>query len=396
MRVSLVSTYPEGALRHIAHGFEEHGTLSQVVLPSRKIVRWASRALPANGAALRAARATRSIPRRVEIRADIEVRRLMAGIARRPFDHLAAARSFAESASRRIDHRTDTLVALPMCGLESFVSHRDSLRVVHQVNTPAPVHNERLLHFYDKTEVQSELHETEYIDRYFQEMAACDVVLSPATRVTTQLAQSGVHDVRVVQLAYGVDLGRFGEVPGGRRVEPRSNGRPRVIYAGQISRRKGIPFLLEAAARSRVDLTLIGPIVEGKLITDLPPNITYRGVMSHGELAREYNAHDAFVYPTLEDNFALGLLEAAASGLPILTTPVAGAVEVLSILDSVSVVEPGNSRVLGEAMQAFDFLSEDERQYNSGLFRGLVAKSDLNTWEQYSHDVVAAIAAIER
>lgn len=384
MLAGLISTYPEGAFRRIASGLEDSGSLSQVILPSRGLTRGAARVLGNKGAVGRAASSSAEIPRTIEIRPDLEIRRAFAKIVKSHDSHLRLAKAMARAASKHLDRSVDTVISLPMCGLESFVDRPDCFRVIHQVNTPAPIHNSRLLDYYEYSEVRAELHGAEYIDRFYQELAECDAVLTPAARVSVQLREVGLTGQSVVELPYGVDLERFdGEV------NTRANGAstPQVIYAGQLSLRKGIPFLLQAASASRVPLTLVGPVVDERLLANLPMNVTYKGVLSHQELAREFSDHDAFIYPTIEDNFALGVLEAAASGLPVFCTPTAGAAEVLNSLSSFVQVAVGEAASLADAMSGTEILTASQRADNAAQFRTLARRSSLRTWDSYATEV---------
>ncbi len=63
--------------------------------------------------------------------------------------------------------------------------------------------------------------------------------------------------------------------------------------------------------------------------------ITFTGFIPEAELPDYYRMADIFVLPTLElEGFGLITLEALASGIPVLGTPVGGTVEILSRLDS--------------------------------------------------------------
>ena len=63
--------------------------------------------------------------------------------------------------------------------------------------------------------------------------------------------------------------------------------------------------------------------------------ITFAGFIPEAELSDYYRMADVFILPTLElEGFGLITLEALASGIPVLGTPVGGTIEILSRLDS--------------------------------------------------------------
>ena len=110
-----------------------------------------------------------------------------------------------------------------------------------------------------------------------------------------------------------------------RKVDGDRPYRPlRVLFAGKINIRKGVPYLIKAASAfgTSFELTLIGSVdselrpflkqYEGK-IKILPP-------CTKSELRKEYQEHDVLVLPTLGDSFGFVALEAMACGLPVIVT----------------------------------------------------------------------------
>jgi glycosyltransferase involved in cell wall biosynthesis len=102
------------------------------------------------------------------------------------------------------------------------------------------------------------------------------------------------------------------------------------LFAGGISQRKGIRYLLEAWRRIRRSgwrLQLLGP-----LPADTGPLEPFReileplGRVSHFDVPARMAAADVFVFPSLFEGSAVVTYEALASGLPSVVTPDAGSV----------------------------------------------------------------------
>jgi glycosyltransferase involved in cell wall biosynthesis len=98
----------------------------------------------------------------------------------------------------------------------------------------------------------------------------------------------------------------------------------KVLYAGGINLRKGLPFLVDAVRtlHPHATLTLVGsldPDVKSCLAgthtfaTVLPP-------VSKLKLRDIYRAHDILVLPSLGDSFGFVAMEAMACGLPVIVT----------------------------------------------------------------------------
>jgi glycosyltransferase involved in cell wall biosynthesis len=156
-----------------------------------------------------------------------------------------------------------------------------------------------------------------------------DYVLSPSTWVTNSFLENGFRPEQILRNVYPIDLSCFTPDP-----QPRPRERPlRVISTGQLSLRKGTPYLLEAfrlvlrqepAAR----LLLTESIADSALpilarYRDLP--IDWASYLPHAQLAARLRSADVFVLPSLEDGWGITIAEALACGLPAVVTAHAGA-----------------------------------------------------------------------
>lgn len=146
------------------------------------------------------------------------------------------------------------------------------------------------------------------------------------------LADAGrLHGLCTV-IPHGID-DRFRREPrAARPIESCSTETPfRVLYVSNVEFYKHQWHVVDAVARLRAEglpitLELIGsayPPAGARLaraIATFDPNgsfVTYRGGMSHAELAARYAGADAFVFASSCENMPNILLEAMASGLPI-------------------------------------------------------------------------------
>ncbi|MBL9131440.1 MAG: glycosyltransferase family 4 protein, partial [Verrucomicrobiaceae bacterium] len=106
-------------------------------------------------------------------------------------------------------------------------------------------------------------------------------------------------------------------------------GRPlRVLYAGGLSIRKGVPYLLQAVEplRAEVVVTLAGS-KSPEMHEILPRFRTHEHLpyLSKSGLREVFVRHDVLVMPTLGDSFGFVTVEAMASGLPVIASRHAGA-----------------------------------------------------------------------
>ncbi len=118
-----------------------------------------------------------------------------------------------------------------------------------------------------------------------------------------------------------------------------SRGRPRhspardsfqVLFAGSVSLRKGIPYLLQAFAQLRhphKHLTLVGSVQPEirSLLARLPTDhVTFTGPLPQPQLAQRMSASHVLVLPSIEEGLALVQAQAMACGCPVLATPATG------------------------------------------------------------------------
>jgi glycosyltransferase involved in cell wall biosynthesis/predicted metal-dependent phosphoesterase TrpH len=157
---------------------------------------------------------------------------------------------------------------------------------------------------------------------------ACDVVLSPSRAADEALAASGVASERVMRWDRGVDTARFDPAlrdpqlfgPHIDVLGPRIN----VLYSGRITREKGVELLADAfvAARAReprLHLVLAGGGPEQERLRErIGEHASFLGWLEGTELARAYASADVFLFPSATDTFGQVILEAQASGLPVI------------------------------------------------------------------------------
>lgn len=154
-------------------------------------------------------------------------------------------------------------------------------------------------------------------------------------RVRTELKDYyNIPEDRIVTIPNGINLARFNPDRVTNKLSVRrSFGIPDdaklVLFVGSRFRIKGLKYAIEALAHleSNAYLLVVGndnAAQYKQLAEDL--GVSKRVIFAGGrsDLPEIYPAADAFVLPTLYETFALVCLEAMASGLPVLASPVGG------------------------------------------------------------------------
>jgi glycosyltransferase involved in cell wall biosynthesis len=144
---------------------------------------------------------------------------------------------------------------------------------------------------------------------------AATLNLATSRAAIDQLAAHGIHDVAL--WPRGVDLELFR--PAARPTEDKPS-RPVALYVGRLAGEKGLEQLAPLAERdSGLDLVLVG---DGPMRLELIQRFNdgtarFPGILRGRSLAQAYRDADVFVFPSTTETLGLVLLEALASGLPV-------------------------------------------------------------------------------
>jgi phosphatidylinositol alpha 1,6-mannosyltransferase len=151
------------------------------------------------------------------------------------------------------------------------------------------------------------------------------LTLAPSGATLQELIAWGFRRVRLWER--GVDTRRF--TPMRRRddwrqrlLAGRDPNRLLVLYVGRMAKEKHLETLREIAHDPGVALTLVGG---GNYLPDIRAALAdtdthFTGYLIGDDLANAFAAADVFVFPGPEETFGQVVLEAMASGLPVIVT----------------------------------------------------------------------------
>ena len=220
------------------------------------------------------------------------------------------------------------------------------------------------------------------------ELQSADLVLAPSGFVRKSVERFSDREVAVVP--YGVDLDFWS------CGEPRSaeeTGLLRFVYAGHGSVRKGVPLMLEAwrlADLKGAELEMVGPWqLNPRKLRDLPAGVVWSGPVSRAGLRERFRNADVFVFPSCFEGFGLVILEAMASGLPVIATDATAAPEVLD-QDCGLVIPSENVDVL---VAAFRWMAGHRDLLRAMGVAARVRASQFG-WERYREALTDAVTVL--
>lgn len=162
-------------------------------------------------------------------------------------------------------------------------------------------------------------------------------------------------DRRISIIPHPVDLNRFEFHKYHLHRERRE-----ILYVGTLSRRKGADVLIRAAPHilrefPKATFTFVGSGPLLRRLQSMVDNlgvrnvVKFRGRLNDSELAKCYESCDVFVFPTFGEWLGIVLLEAMASGRPVIASRVFGPRDIVT--EDIGVLfEAGNSEELAEAV----------------------------------------------
>lgn len=193
----------------------------------------------------------------------------------------------------------------------------------------------------------------------FHKKAASILVITPS--LLQDLQKRGFKNLVLWQQA--VDTERFHLLPEDRREEfitqqgLADRKRPFYLFVGRVSSEKNIEtFLKSDLPGTKI---IIGPEGSGYSIDKLKklyPDAVFTGPKRGKELADFYASSDVFVFPSKSDTLGLVMMEAMASGLPVVGFNVTGPKDVIQPGSKVGFLAEGDEELGKQAVRAWEDL----------------------------------------
>jgi glycosyltransferase involved in cell wall biosynthesis len=218
--------------------------------------------------------------------------------------------------------KLDALIGISGAGLTAgaVVHSRGGKYICDRSSTHARFQGQILQEEFLRWNVPLETLDIRDTEREERQYEMADSIVVPSHFALRSFLSQGVprQKLHVIPLGTRLDIFRPQAGP--------SSGEFNVIFAGQVSIRKGVPYLFQAFERlkhPRKRLRIVGAVQAEirPLLARLPlDQVDFLGVVSGRELALHLDQSHVLVLPSIEDGWGMVLGEAMACGCPVIAT----------------------------------------------------------------------------
>lgn len=224
-----------------------------------------------------------------------------------------------------------------------------------------------------------------------REYELADAITVPSEFCRKSFVKEGIPAGKLNVVPYGVDMSRFS--PDG---EPAADSFD-VLFVGQVSFRKGLPYLLEAFERVRHPnkrLTIVGAVQQEMrefLNKRDWPQVRFLGPRSRDEVRRLMSRSHVFILPSVEDGFGMVLAEALACGCPVIGTEHTGTPDLVENGREGFIVPIRDAAALSERMEQ---LCQDAALRQKMAAAALHRVRQLGGWNDYGDSIVHVLSEL--
>jgi glycosyltransferase involved in cell wall biosynthesis len=246
-------------------------------------------------------------------------------------------------------------------------------------------------HFYPKLDV---LYVKAMMPLY---MRKADIVISVSNRARDDVITHAKADPRKVKTLYSAPDERFRRVPDAETLQAvkKRYGLPErfILNVGRIHPGKNVRTMLrvygQLSSRIPHKLVMAGP-VEGRYRNELGPireygleeHVILPGWVPQEDMPALYRLAELFLFPSTYESCPIALLEAMASGCPVVSSSTGGTPEIAG--DAALLIDPGDEDGMGRAV--YEVLTKEPLRRE--LIRRGYEQSERFSWKRYAREML--------
>jgi glycosyltransferase involved in cell wall biosynthesis len=217
-----------------------------------------------------------------------------------------------------------------------------------------------------------------------------EIVVAVSNLVRDEVARIGIPEERIRVVLNGVDLHEFSPGSRDRTRHGLPAGVPLAVFVGEAhTRRKNLETVLAALRHARaLHVAVVGSVAGSgypRLAARLGVAARVHFLGFRADVADVMRCADVFVLPARYDPCPLVLLEALASGVPVVTAVTVGGAELVTPESGLVLPDPNDARALAAALERVADASAEAGAMRQAARR--VAES--HSWEHMAEEYVA-------
>jgi len=200
------------------------------------------------------------------------------------------------------------------------------------------------------------------------------------------LTFKGISEDKIRVIPYGVDTSKF------TFSERKQSEIFKVIFIGSLNQRKGITYLLDALTEmNNVELTIVTRgIYDESLIQNYNFPIHVVIDVPHDKLQVELHKAHCFVLPSILEGFGQVILEAMATGIPVIATENTAAIDIIEIGKDGFITPIRDIQAIKESLEKL----QSDFSFTQTMGKAAYEKAKIYTWEKFRTDLVKHIQTL--
>ena len=237
---------------------------------------------------------------------------------------------------------------------------------------------------YEKFGLKPIVAHPKIIEKELEEYKEADYIAIPSLFVKRTFLEKGIPESKIIHVPYGVDLSSFKQIP-------KKDNKFRVIFAGGMTLRKGVHYLLRAFLELKLpnsELLLMGSINDEikPFFKKYEGSFRHIGHIPQNELYKYYSQGSVFAIMSIEEGLAMVQPQAMACGLPVICTTNTGGEDIVRNGKDGFVIPIRDTEKLKEKLiylyekpEICEQMSQSAKARVSGGF----------TWDDYGSKIIA-------
>ena len=228
-----------------------------------------------------------------------------------------------------------------------------------------------------------------YGDENNYELQVANFHIVASTFTTNGLLFNSISKDKIIFAPYGIELDKY------ILSSKKHNINLKLLYVGALDQRKGISQILNSAKRindSNIVFNIVGNGFKSnpELFEPYRRYVNFHGYAMSHRMPFYYNNNDVFIFPSMGDGFGNVILEALASGLPVITTFNCAGTDL--IIDGFNgfLIDAGDTNALNDRIIWFNNNKHKLAQMSVNA-RNTASKY---SWEEYEHKLIQGLKKI--